>query len=691
MLATLGLDQPVTSLEGIGKEYQGRLKRLGVETVGDLLLLYPRRHKDFSHVTPIALAQPGEEVTVRARIVRIDDVVTPVKHVKLAEALLNDDSGRFLRVIWFKQPWLAKQLHPGEEIFVAGQVEEDRATRRAGPGLVMKNPQHEPASSRPAHAARLVPVYPETERLTSRWLRPKIQAILPLAAQLDEFLPLDLRTNRGLLDRATAVREIHFPQSQTALEAARRRLAFEDMFMLQLAAQQARRARQQEVAEAIPFDQAAARAFVAALPFRLTTAQRRAAWEILQDMGKPVPMNRLLEGDVGSGKTVVAAMAMHHAAQAGGQAVLLAPTEILARQHADVVESILRPFGIPVGLLLGSTPAAQRTPIRQALKDGSLAIVVGTHALIEEGIEFQRLALTIVDEQHRFGVRQRAALQSRSRRVPHFLSMTATPIPRTLARTAFADLDFSMIQEMPPGRKPVQTRLVPPDQRSEAYAFVRAEVARGRQVFVICPLIQESDKLGVRSATQELEKLRTDVFPELAPRIALLHGRLKSAEKEDVMRRFQAGELAIVVATSVVEVGIDIPNASVMMVEGADRFGLAQLHQFRGRVGRGPHQSHCLLLTDVDDPQTLERLKALEVRHSGFDLAELDLRLRGAGDLYGTQQHGHEFKIQNLLDAALIKDAQDEVARLLDRDPALQAEPALRRRLAAFRRVFALD
>ncbi|TMD15623.1 MAG: ATP-dependent DNA helicase RecG [Chloroflexi bacterium] len=691
MVASLSLEQPVTSLEGIGKEYQGRLKRLGVDTVADLLLLFPRRHKDFSHVTPIASIHPGEEVTVRARITKIVAVETPYKHVKLADALLDDGSAKFLRVIWFKQPWLAKQLRPGQEIFVAGEVELDRG-RRSGPSdLVMKNPQHELASNQPAHAARLVPVYPETEGLTSRWLRPKVQSVLPLASQLEDFLPLEVRSRRRLLDRGEAVREIHFPQSPAMLEAASHRLAFEDMFVLQLAAQLAKRARQQEVAEVVAFDQPAARAFVAALPFRLTQAQRRSAWEILQDMARPVPMNRLLEGDVGSGKTVVAAMAMHHAAQAGFQSVLLAPTEILARQHADVVESILRPFGIQVGLLLGSTPAGQRPPLLAALRDGSLPTVIGTHALIEEAVEFSRLALTIVDEQHRFGVRQRAALRSKSQGAPHFLSMTATPIPRTLARTAFADLDFSRIDEMPPGRKPVETRLVPPERRQEAYDLVRDEIKGGRQVFVICPLIQESDKLGVRSATKELEKLQKEVFPDLAPRIALLHGRLKTAEKEAVMRRFQAGELAILVATSVVEVGIDIPNASVMMVEGADRFGLAQLHQFRGRVGRGPHQSRCLLLTDVDDPVTRERLKALEAHHSGFELAELDLRLRGAGDLYGTQQHGHEFKIRNLLDTALIKDAQDEVGRLLDRDPALRGEPALRHRLAGFRRVFALD
>jgi len=398
----------------------------------------------------------------------------------------------------------------------------------------------------------------------------------------------------------------------------------------------------------------------------------------------------LLEGDVGSGKTVVAAMAMHHVAKAGFQSMLLAPTEILARQHADVIESLLRPFGVAVGLLLGSTPTAARRSLLASVASGEVHVLVGTHALIEDDVKFKDLGFAVVDEQHRFGVHQRLSVRQ-SELWPHFLSMTATPIPRTLGLTLFGDLDISILNEMPPGRPPVTTRLVPPDERTAAYSFIRDQVLAGRQVFVICPLIQESDKLGVRSATQEAEKLQGEVFPDLAPRIALLHGRMKSAEKEDVMARFQRGEIAILVSTSVVEVGIDIPNATVMMIEGADRFGLAQLHQFRGRIGRGPHQSICLLLTDVDDPETMRRLTAVVTHRSGFDLAEIDLQNRGMGDLHGVQQHGNEFKMANLLDAGLISDAQAEAVRLLDRDPTLAGEPALRRQLSAYRRVFALD
>jgi ATP-dependent DNA helicase RecG len=677
------LDDPVSHLPGVSDKTETRLARLGIATIRDLLLFFPRRYEDFSTITPIAFVRPGVKTTVRGRIYEIGAHQTRYKRMALTEAVLGDDSGT-LRVVWFNQPWLVNSLQKGDEIYVAGEADLNG-------GLVMKNPDHEKVSLRPQNVARLVPVYRETEGLTSKWLRPKIQAVLPLADELDEFLPRELLTRRNLMARAEAVRQVHYPASTARLDRAKDRLAFEEMFVLQVAAQLAKRARKARTAQPVPFDEPAARGFVKALPFRLTNAQRVSAWQILQDLARPQPMNRLLEGDVGSGKTVVAAMAMHHVAHAGFQSVLLAPTEVLARQHADVIQSLLGPFQVDVGLLVGSTPASARKPMLASLAEGQLPVLVGTHALIEEGVQFKDLVLTVVDEQHRFGVGQRLAVRQKGERTPHFLSMTATPIPRTLGLTLFGDLDISILGEMPPGRLPVKTGLVPPEKRGDAYDFIRKQVKAGRQVFVICPLIQESDKLGVRSATQELEKLQRDVFPELASRIALLHGRLKSAEKEAVMSGFQRGEVAILVSTSVVEVGIDIPNATVMMIEGADRFGLAQLHQFRGRVGRGSEESWCLLFTDAEDPQSLKRLQAVVTHKSGFDLAEIDLKLRGWGDLAGYRQHGKDFKMPNLLDAALISDAQSEAVRLLDRDPTLAGDPALRRQLSAYRQVFALD
>lgn len=678
------LDDPVSYLSGVGDETEARLARLGIATIRDLLLFFPRRHEDFSSITPIAFVRPGIKTTVRGRIYDIAARQTKYKRMVLTEAILGDDSGTTMRVVWFNQPWLAKSLHNGDEIYVAGEADLNG-------GLVMKNPDHERVSLRPRHSARLVPVYRETEGLSSKWLRSKIQSLLRYADELEEFLPSELLERRSFLSRPAAVRQVHFPESAQALDRARERLAFEEMFVLQLAAQLAKQARKALTAQPVTFDETSARGFVKALPFKLTNAQRVAAWQILQDMARSVPMNRLLEGDVGSGKTVVAAMAMHHAAHAGFQSVLLAPTEVLARQHADVVQSLLGPFQVDVGLLVGSTPASARKPMLAALAEGQLQVLVGTHALIEEGVQFKDLALTVVDEQHRFGVGQRLAVRQKSDRTPHFLSMTATPIPRTLGLTLFGDLDISVLNEMPPGRLPVKTGLVPPEKRADAYDFIRKQVNAGRQVFVICPLIQESDKLGVRSATQELEKLQRDIFPDLASRIALLHGRLKSAEKEAVMSGFQRGEIAILVSTSVVEVGIDIPNATVMMIEGAERFGLAQLHQFRGRVGRGSEESWCLLFTDAEDPQSLKRLQAVVTHKSGFDLAEIDLELRGWGDLAGYRQHGKDFKMPNLLDAALISDAQTEAVRLLDRDRTLAGDPVLRRQLSAYRQVFALD
>jgi ATP-dependent DNA helicase RecG len=649
-------------------------------TVRDLLLYFPRRHDDFSLMTPIAQAQPGERVSVRGRLEHVRAVRTRRRGMQLTEGVLADATGH-VRVVWFNQPYLAKSLRIGDELILAGKVDIDPAGR-----LTLQNPEHERVSADPRHTARLVPVYPETAGLTSRWLRGKVQPLLPQARAFPEVLPEETRERHQLMGRAEAVQQRHFPTDAQALAAARRRLEFEEMLLLQMAALRTKAARAAEPGVRIPFDVDDARAFVAQLPFRLTDAQRVAAWEILKDLDRNQPMNRLLQGDVGAGKTVVAAMATHLAARRGVQSVLMAPTEILAQQHANVIDPLLKSFGTRVALLLGSTPARQKALLRERLARQEVDVLISTHAVLEEDVRLPGLGLVIIDEQHRFGVQQRLTLREKGGgRNPHFLSLTATPIPRSLWLTLYGDLDISVIEKLPPGRRPVTTRVVPPEERTREYAFVRSQIAAGRQAFVICPLISESDKLGVRAATDEVIRLREQVFPDLNDRIELLHGRLKAKQKEAVMAHMVAGEIAILVATSVVEVGVDIPNASVMLIEGAERFGLAQLHQFRGRVGRGAHQSYCLLFSDSDSPESLERLQAVVQYQSGFDLAEIDLKLRGHGDPLGERQHGGP---ELNLDARLIREARTEAERLLGEDPELRRWPALTAALERYRRLF---
>jgi ATP-dependent DNA helicase RecG len=485
-------------------------------------------------------------------------------------------------------------------------------------------------------------------------------------------VPVAVERSQGLPNLPEAIQQIHFPDSEEQLIQARKRIAFRQLLLMQIAVLVSRAEREHQVAPVIPYDVDRARAIRDALPFDLTDAQRKAAHFIFKELAEPRPMARLLQGDVGSGKTAVAAMAAAMVSRAGYQTLLMAPTEILAQQHARTLRPYLAPLRMRMDLLAGSTAAANRRAILEQLSDGELDLLVGTHALIEPGVIPHNLGLVISDEQHRFGVGQREALAQRSGIHPHVLSMTATPIPRTLQLTLYGDLTVSVLDQMPPGRQVVDTRLVPPERRDDAYNFVRAQVAGGRQVFVICPLVEDSDLIQARSATSEHERLQTEVFPEF--RLALLHGRMKAAEKDSVMEAFKAGEYQILVSTSVVEVGVDVPNATVMMIEGAERFGLAQLHQFRGRVGRGEHKAVCLLLSDadaVDSADSNRRLGALVRYASGFDLAEVDLEIRGPGDLLGATgaQHGHDDRllVAGLLDARLIAAAREEAERLVRR------------------------
>jgi ATP-dependent DNA helicase RecG len=673
------LSAPVTALYGVSEGYRRKLERVGIETVEDLLRYYPRRHEDFTDVVDVCFLQEGTKQTVRVRM-ESANLRRISRGRTVVDAYFSDDSGR-MKAMWFNQPFMVKNLLPGEEYVLSGKVQ--RQSRRAG--VAMMNPALERGDRAGFHTGRLVPIYAETAGLTSRWLRPRVSQALPSAEQMTDELPEEVARRQRLPGLALAVRQIHYPGSEEQLAAARRRIAFYQLLVMQLAAVLRRQEREAHPAPVIPYDVETARRVRDALPFQLTDAQRKAAHVIFTDMAQPRPMARLLQGDVGSGKTAVAAMAAAMVAAAGHQTLMMAPTEILAQQHARTLQPYLEPLQLQMGLLVGSTPASVRTRLLADLAAGDLDLLVGTHALIEPDVAPRSLGLVITDEQHRFGVAQRQALAEKGAVHPHLLSMTATPIPRTLQLTLYGDLTVAVLDEMPPGRQPVTTQLVRPGQREQAYQFVRAQVAKGRQVFVICPLVEESEALQVRSATGEYERLSREVFPDL--RLALLHGRMKAADKDATMEGFKAHRYDIMVSTAVVEVGVDVPNASVMMIEAAERFGLAQLHQFRGRVGRGDHPSHCLLLSDSDTAEANARLEAIAQHQSGFDLAEIDLHMRGPGDVLGATgaQSGHDagILVAGLLDARLIAAAREEAERLLAEGP--DRHPGLMHEATAFR------
>ncbi len=674
-----------------------RLERLGLRTVGDALRHYPYRHHDFSRTVPIAQLDVGVEQTVRGTVDRSREIrMGRGGRMRSTEVQISDAAGTSIRVIWFNQPYMARQLPTGAEIAIAGTVRPYRGRP------TFQNPEFEllgeAQRNGQTHTGRLVPVYHLTEGVPQRTLRTLIASLIErFIDRLPEPLPAELRERHGLMDVVEATRQAHYPDSMARLRDVHRRLAFDELLAIQLSVVRRKRAWQEEGDTPVLHDRAAADSFLAGLPFDLTGAQRRALDSVLDDIARSVPMGRLMEGDVGSGKTVVALAAMLTAVTAGHQAVMMAPTEVLAEQHFRTICTLLSgepapplngvvsvpylPLPLRVVLLTGSTRAKERRDALDAIAHGGAQIVVGTHALIEQGVEFQRIGLAVVDEQHRFGVMQRSALRGKGKeggdgsdegQSPHLLVMTATPIPRSLALTIYGDLELTVIDEMPPGRTPIETHWLPPDRRDEAFAALRAEVEAGRQAFVICPLVEGSETVISRAATEEYERLRTEQFPDLADRIALLHGRMPAREKEKAMARFASGEAAILVSTAVVEVGIDVPNATVMLIEGADRFGLAQLHQFRGRVGRAEHPSLCYLLADDPTPEAEERLSTVERTTDGFALAQADLELRGPGEIYGTRQSGMpSMRVASLLDAQLIATTRREAETLLDADPEL--------------------
>lgn len=668
-ICMLRLDSPISELPRVGEQMSAKLHKLGIFTVQDLFTHFPRTYDNQTDIRKIVYVVQNEQNTLRVTVNQIKNVRTKYKKM-FTEAKVSDDTGSLL-VVWFNQPFLTNQIKPGMEVILSGKI------KFAFGRLSMQGPTVEIVKNEQIHTGRLVPIYPETEGVTSRWLRTQIYSQLALANQFEEFLPDTIKEKYGLVSRTWAMQQIHFPEGEKEMIAAKFRIAFEEMLMMQISAQKKRIAWQSmdRGGKAMKLLNEEIKAFVADLSFALTQDQKIAAFEILKDMEKAVPMLRLLQGDVGSGKTVVAAIALYQAVKSGYQGAIMAPTEILARQHATTLFPLFSKYGIRAELLVGSTTEKQKQDIIIALKNKTIDIIVGTHAIIQEGVGFGALGLAVVDEQHRFGVQQRATLKSHDS--PHLLLMTATPIPRSLALTLYGDQDISLIKELPPGRKPIVTKVIREKERKKAYLFIDDQIAKGRQVFVVCPLIEESEVLDVKAATQAYENLQNDIFKHR--RVGLLHGKMRPKEKDAVMAQFVNKELDILVSTAVIEVGVDVPNASIMMIEGADRFGLAQLHQFRGRVGRGDQQSYCLLFTDSRSDTAHARLQAMEKHHSGFDLAELDLQLRGPGEIYGTKQSGlPDFKMASLTDSELIYKTREAALVLLNEDADLNKCPKLK-------------
>ncbi|GAC1656548.1 MAG: ATP-dependent DNA helicase RecG [Candidatus Dormibacteraceae bacterium] len=680
------LDTSVSELPKVRAPDLKAFARLGIATYRDLLLALPFGWETYGEPVAVADLRPGVQATVVGTLASVGAKRTFRRKLALTEAVLIDTDGGRLNLVWFNQPFIARQLERGDRLAVAGLPR----LSGYGTGFEMQNPHHERLARHgggPHKVGGLMPKYRLSAPLSSRRLAAWVEPLLPLAAGLEETIPEAVRNAHRIPGIAEAVEWGHRPKTESESRRAQYRMAFAELFELQLAFLQHRRELQGEKAKPIPYSQAVIEAFKAGLEFQLTDAQRRTTWEVFKDLALATPMNRLLNGDVGAGKTAVAAAAVAMTHAAGLQSIVMAPTEILARQHLHKFRAYLETSfpDLRVDLLVSGLPAAERRRVSTSVASGHTALLVGTHALIVDNVEIPDLGLAVVDEQHRFGTRQRELLRAKGRGRPHFLAMTATPIPRTLALAMYGDMTVSVLDQLPPGRTSVATSVITPDGRQAAYALVRREVAAGRQVFIICPFVEESETLEVKAATAEFERLRRDVFPDL--RLALVHGRMR--DKDAAMRQFASGASDILVATPVVEVGVDVPNATVMLIEGAERFGLAQLHQFRGRVGRGNHLSHCLLLVDEPSEKTLERLELVAAVNDGFRLAAEDMRLRGAGELMGSRQHGlSDRAMQELLHPVLLNEVRAAAEKLLESDPTLASHPALaaavERRMAGF-------
>jgi len=677
----MDLKDQIVKLPFVGPTYVKRLEKLGIVTVEDLIFHFPFRYDDFSLISPIFRVQVGETVTITGIVEKITNTFTKTGK-RMQMAIISDKTGS-LEAIWFNQMYLLSSFKKNELYNFSGKVEW------FGHKKVLMSPEYERIvqSCQPTtiHTGRLVPIYNETYGVSSKWLRSRIKTALDLVGEkLEEFLPAELTKKENLLPEKTAIEQIHFPQNKSLAQKAKYRLAFDELFLIQLASLLRKKEWETKtLGKQFFIDFEKSMKFVENLPFTLTSAQKRCIKEILLDLQKNVPMNRLLQGDVGSGKTVVAALAAYTAFLNNSDTLFMAPTEILANQHYNTLKSLLEPFGVPVELITGSNKSSKSLVTNH---QSPSKVIVGTHALLYQNFNPEKVGLVIVDEQHRFGVEQRALLSQKGK-APHFLTMTATPIPRTIALTMYNDLDLSLLDEMPPGRTSVRTWVVPKEKRQKAYEWIRSKIKNTpEQAFIICPFIEESETMStVKAATKEYEVLQKEVFPDL--RLGLLHGRMKAKEKEQVLKSFREGDLDILVATPVVEVGIDISNATIMLIEAADHFGLAQLHQLRGRVGRGKLQSYCLLFADDTSATSLKRLKNLETIANGMQLSEIDLKLRGPGEIYGTAQHGFaDLRVASFTDLELIQKTRSAASQVLNSHPSLlTANSALKKRLDKYK------
>lgn len=684
----MDLKTPLSTLTGVGPSLLYKLDKLGLKTIEDLIYNFPFRYDDFSNNTSVIEAKIGEVVTLQGEIWSIKNIFTRSRKV-ITQAVFNDGTSP-IDLTWFNQSYLTKQIKTGDRLQVSGKLTKYKNKlsimvprwEKIENSIETSNISHQTL-----HTGRLIPIYSETEGLSSKWLRTKIDKFLPIAIdQIDDSLPSSITGN--MLSLKEALTKIHYPQSWEDVKKSRERIGFDELFFVSLATQKTRLEwNKKPLIKALKIDEKKLKTFIKKLPFELTSAQNKVIGEMIQDLKKQQPMNRLIQGEVGSGKTVVVAIIAYLIHLNKLKTLFMAPTEILAFQHYETLKKLLEPFGIKIGIYTGSKKSEQVTgyskhkkeAVPYNLKPVTSNIIIGTHALLSEKLLTSNVGLVVIDEQQRFGVEQRTLLRSRGE-VPHFLTTTATPIPRTVALTLYGDLDLSVINELPKERLKIKTHVVPSKKRSDAYAFIAKKIQEGDQAYIITPLIEESETLQtVKAATAEFEKLKKEIFPNL--KLGLLHGRLRPKEKDQVMQDFKEKRIDILVSTSVVEVGVDVPNATIMMIESAEKFGLSQLHQLRGRVGRGKKQSFCLLFSESEESQ-ISRLKHLETISDGMKLSELDLKIRGAGQIFGKEQSGRmEFKIASFSDLALVEKTRDAAAKVLQEDPQLDKYPSLKAKL----------